>query len=98
MVQETFLLEVKPGDEQEFEKAFKKATVILSDADGCIHYELQRCMEKGNKYLVAIEWETVEHHTIIFKNTAAFQKMKALLGPFYQTIPQVEHYKKIELD
>ena len=95
MIQETFLLEVKPGMEEEYEIAFKKATVLLSSAKGCLGYELQRCIEKENKYLVSIKWETVEDHLIGFKSSTAFQEMKSLIGPYYLHTPQVEHYKQV---
>ncbi|MCM3764466.1 antibiotic biosynthesis monooxygenase [Neobacillus niacini] len=95
MVQETFFLEVKPGTQQEFEHAFKKAAVLMTTAKGFLGSELQRCVEQENKYLVCVHWETVEDHVIGFKNSPAFQKMKALIGPFYLHIPQAEHYRRI---
>ena len=95
MVQETFLLEVKSGTEQEFENAFKKAAALMSTAKGFLESELQRCVEQENKYLVCVQWETVEDHVIDFKKSPAFQEMKALIGPFYLHIPQSEHYKRI---
>ncbi|MCM3584794.1 antibiotic biosynthesis monooxygenase [Mesobacillus maritimus] len=96
MVQETFLLEVKPGTEQEFEQAFQKAAALVQSAKGCIGSELQRCLEQENKYLVAIEWETVEDHLVGFKNSPAFEEMKSLIGSYYLHLPQVEHYQKVK--
>ncbi len=97
MIQETFLLEVKPGREEEFELAFKKVTVLLTSANGYLGYELQRCLEKKNKYLVSIKWKTVEDHLIGFKSSTAFQEMKSLIGPYYLHTPQTEHYKQVIL-
>jgi heme-degrading monooxygenase HmoA len=95
MVQETFFLEVKPGSQQEFETAFKKVAGLLSTAKGFVGSELQRCVEQDNKYLVCVKWETVEDHVMAFKNSPAFQEMKALIGPFYLHVPQTEHYRLI---
>lgn len=97
MVQEIFMLEVKSGTERLFENAFHQATNIMQQAEGFLGAELRSCIEQGNKYLVAVSWETVEAHVNIFKNSLAFQEMKALLGAFYLTVPQVEHYKKVDL-
>lgn len=97
MIQEIFTLEVKPGTEVSFEKAFSQATNIMKQAEGFLGAQLQRCLEQQGKYLVAVSWESVEAHVNDFKNSAAFQEMKALLGPFYLTVPQVEHYKNVHV-
>jgi heme-degrading monooxygenase HmoA len=98
MVQETFLLEVQPGTEREFEHAFREATNILGPTKGYLGTELQRCIETENRYLVSIKWETVEDHMIGFKSSPAFEEMKALIGPYYFKPPIVEHYQKIDLE
>ena len=90
------MLEVKPGTEQSFENAFNLATNFMQQAEGFLGAELRRCIEQQNKYLVTVSWETVEAHVNGFKNSPAFQEMKALLGPFYLSIPKADHYKKIE--
>ncbi|WP_053363399.1 antibiotic biosynthesis monooxygenase [Bacillus sp. FJAT-27251] len=97
MVQETFLLEVKPGTEQDFEQAFQKAANLVHAAHGCLGSELKRCVEQENKYLVAIEWETVEDHVVHFKNSPAFEELKALIGPYYLHPPTVEHYQEVQI-
>ncbi|MCH6264456.1 MULTISPECIES: antibiotic biosynthesis monooxygenase family protein [Neobacillus] len=96
MVQEIMLIDVKPGTEQEFENAFKKAAVIVSSAKGCLGYELHRCMEQENKYLVFIKWETVEDHVTGFKNSTDYQEMKSLIGPYYLHVPHAGHYEKVD--
>ncbi|MFJ8065311.1 antibiotic biosynthesis monooxygenase family protein [Psychrobacillus sp. NPDC096426] len=97
MVQETMLLEVNPGTQKDFEFAFKKAAVFISQAKGCLGYEMQRCVENENKYLVMIKWETIEDHIIHFKNSEAFSEMKELIGPYYLNRPLVEHYEIVNL-
>ncbi|WP_067726923.1 antibiotic biosynthesis monooxygenase family protein [Oceanobacillus damuensis] len=95
MVQEIFMLEVKSGNEEEFEKAFKQATAFMTTAKGYNGAELNRCVEQQNKYLVSVSWNSVEDHVIDFKNTSEFEEMKKILGPFYLSVPKVQHYEKV---
>jgi heme-degrading monooxygenase HmoA len=77
---------------------FKKVTKLILSAKGCLGYELQRCIEQENKYLVLIKWKTVEDHLQDFKKSPGFEEMKALIGPFYLHVPQVEHYRMIDFN
>ena len=95
MVEEIFMLEVKPGTERSFENTFNESTNIMRQAEGFLGAELRGCIEQENKYLVTVSWN-VEAHVDGFKNSAAFQEMKALLSPFYLNLPQVEHYKYVK--
>ncbi|MFC4022310.1 antibiotic biosynthesis monooxygenase family protein [Oceanobacillus longus] len=95
MVQEIFMIHVKSGTEEEFEKAFKKATALLSTAKGYKGAEIKRCVEQRNKYLVSVSWKLVENHVIDFKNTPEFEEMKKILSPFYLSVPKVQHYEKV---
>ena len=65
MILEVAILDVKPNQEQEFEDAFKKAQKIISRMNGYISHQLQKCIEKNNRYLLLVNWETLEDHTIL---------------------------------
>ncbi|MGB1286994.1 MAG: antibiotic biosynthesis monooxygenase family protein, partial [Aggregatilineales bacterium] len=58
--------------------------------------ELQKCMEADNKYLLLVRWETLEAHTVGFRESAQYQDWKKLLHHFYEPFPVVEHYEKIQ--
>ncbi|MGM9986182.1 MAG: antibiotic biosynthesis monooxygenase family protein [Bacillaceae bacterium] len=95
MILEMAILQVKPGLYNEFEEAFKKASAFISSQKGYIHHELQLCLEKKGKYLLLVQWETLEDHTIGFRQSAYYQEWKKLLHHFYEPFPTVEHYKKV---
>ncbi|MBS4213818.1 antibiotic biosynthesis monooxygenase family protein [Neobacillus rhizophilus] len=97
MILEAAMLQVKPGMEQEFEGAFRKASTIISSMKGYIIHELQRCLEVEGKYLLLVQWETLEDHTVGFRESLEYQDWKKLLHHFYDPFPTVEHFKKVEL-
>ena len=59
MVLEVAILDVKSGREQEFEAAFGEAQKIISSMDGYVSHQLQKCIEKGNRYILLVNWQTI---------------------------------------
>ncbi len=95
MILEVAALDVRAGQEQAFEAAFAQAAPIIAASAGYISHELQRCLEKRNRYLLLVRWQTLEHHTQGFRGSAAYQDWKRLLHHFYDPFPTVEHYESI---
>ena len=97
MILEAAMLQVKRGMEAEFEATFRKASAIISSMEGYRSHELQRCLETEGKYLLLVEWATLEDHTIGFRQSKNYQEWKRLLHHFYEPFPTVEHFTKISL-
>ena len=97
MILEAAMLQVKQGKEKEYEEAFCKASTIISSMNGYISHELQRCMEVEGKYLLLVKWETLEDHTIGFRQSKEYQEWKKQLHHFYDPFPTVEHFERVFL-
>ena len=95
MIQELAILKIKPNKNQEFETAFKQASAIITNMPGYISHSLQKCLEVENQYLLLVNWQTLEDHTIGFRQSPEYQTWKELLHHFYDPFPTVEHYRKI---
>ena len=93
MILEVAILNVKSGLSLDFEKAFQKAQSIISSMKGYVSHELKKCMEHDDKYLLLVNWETIEDHEIGFRQSSEYQEWKTLLHHFYEPFPTVEHYK-----
>jgi heme-degrading monooxygenase HmoA len=92
MILESAVLDVKPGQAEQFEAAFREAQRIISASPGYVSHELQRCLEKPNRYLLLVRWRRLEDHTEGFRKSEPYQRWKALLHRFYDPFPVVEHY------
>lgn len=92
MILEMAILDVIPGQENEFESAFAKASGIISSMTGYVSHQLQLCLETQNRYLLLVYWETLEAHTVGFRGSEGYQEWKRLLHHFYDPFPIVEHY------
>ena len=96
MILEVAILDVIPGQDGEFQQAFVKAAPIISSMKGYVSHQLQRCVEKQNRFILLVNWETLEAHTIGFRGSDEYQKWKRLLHHFYDPFPTVEHYELIQ--
>ncbi|MDQ0243361.1 heme-degrading monooxygenase HmoA [Bacillus fengqiuensis] len=97
MILEAAMLQVKKGMENEFEETFKKASAIISSMNGYVNHTLHKCMEEQGKYLLLVNWETLEDHTVGFRGSKEYQEWKRLLHHFYDPFPVVEHFENINL-
>lgn len=88
MILEIATLDVIAGREAVFEKA---ALIIIS-MNGYISHQLQRCIENPSRYVLLVNWATLEDHTTGFRGSAQYEEWRALLHHFYDPFPVVEHY------
>jgi heme-degrading monooxygenase HmoA len=97
MILEVATLDVTPGMEEEFERAFALAQKIVEAMRGYISHELRHCIERENRYLLLVKWETLEDHTEGFRGSEEYQQWRTLLHHFYDPFPIVEHYSSVDL-
>ena len=94
MILEVAILNIKKGLSNEFVESFDKAQKIISSMKGYINHELKKCIEVEDKYILLVNWETIEDHEIGFRQSAQYQEWKNLLHHYYDPFPTVEHYKQ----
>ena len=97
MILEVAVLNVIPGQEDDFLKAFSKAKDIIASMAGYISHQLKRCIENTNQFILLVEWEKLTDHTEGFRQSKEYQQWKALLHHFYDPFPTVEHYESISI-
>lgn len=95
VITEHALLPVIPGREDEFELAFAEARSIITSMPGCRSLKLSRSIESRSTYLLLVEWEHLDDHTIGFRQSDQYQAWRALLHHFYEPFPLVEHFETV---
>jgi len=93
MILEIAILDIKPGLESDFEKSFLIAQKIISLMKGYISHELKKCLENKSRYVLLVKWDSLEDHTIGFRESKEYQEWKKLLHHYYDPCPTVEHYQ-----
>lgn len=96
MILEAAPLQVRPGQSEAFEAAFREAQSIISSMPGYLSHELQRCLEREGQYLLLVRWESVAAHEEGFRKSPGYQRWRELLHHFYEPFPTVLHFEAVD--
>jgi heme-degrading monooxygenase HmoA len=94
-VLEVATLDIRPGRNAEFERAFADARSIIAASPGFLGVELRHCVEHADRYLLLVRWATLADHTVGFRQGPDYPRWRALLHHFYDPFPEVEHYTQV---
>lgn len=95
MILEIAEFEIIAGKEESFEAGVREAVPLFQAAKGYRSIALNRAIEKPTTYRLLIEWETLEDHTVTFRNSEAFQKWRGLVGEYFAVAPRVDHSNSV---
>ena len=92
MILEVAHLHIKRGECAAFEAAFAMAAPIIVGMHGYVSHQIQRCLEDDHHYVLLVNWQTLEDHTVGFRGSTEYQQWRALLHHFYDPFPTVLHF------
>jgi heme-degrading monooxygenase HmoA len=92
MILETAILNVRPGEAERFPAAMREARPLIAATPGFASLALRPCLENPNRFLLLVEWESVEAHTVGFRQSDRYARWREMLHHFYDPFPTVEHY------
>ncbi len=93
MILELADIRIRPGTQLEFDVAIQRGVEqVISKAKGFSGYKINKGIESPERYILMIFWETLENHTVDFRESAAFQEWRTIVGPFFAAPPTVEHF------
>jgi heme-degrading monooxygenase HmoA len=95
VILEHALLPVAPIRHAEFEAAFAEARPLIAGMPGFRSLTLSRCIEDDGTYLLLVEWENLEDHTVGFRGSPEYQEWRRLLHSFYDPFPTVLHFEPV---
>jgi heme-degrading monooxygenase HmoA len=92
MILERAQIPVTEGEETAFEAAITQAKEVISQSPGFRSIQVFKGVERPSVYLLLIEWDTLEDHTVGFRESERFVRWRELIGPFFASPPEVEHF------
>lgn len=93
MILEVVDIRIQPGTQQAFTQAVATGVATcIAPAHGFVSYQLHAGIEKPERFLLQIVWQTLEDHTIGFRQSEAFSQWRSIVGPYFAEPPQVEHF------
>jgi heme-degrading monooxygenase HmoA len=94
MILEVADIRIQPGRQAAFDEAIKRGVEsAIAPSKGFCGYKINKGIESPERYLLMIFWETLENHTVDFRQSEAFAAWRAIVGPFFAQPPQVEHFE-----
>ncbi len=93
MILELADIRIHPGQQAAFDEAIQRGIKdVISKAKGFQGYKVNKGIESPERYILQIFWDTLENHTVDFRQSAAFADWRAIVGPFFAGPPTVEHF------
>jgi len=69
MILEAAILNVRPSQEEAFESAMRVARPLIAAKPGFESITVRRRVETPNRYLLLVMWQTLEAHTVGFRQS-----------------------------
>jgi heme-degrading monooxygenase HmoA len=93
MILEVADIRIQPGQEAAFDQAIQRGlNEVISQAQGFKGWKVNKGVESPQRYLLMIFWETLEDHTVHFRQGPLFAQWRAIVGPYFASPPSVEHF------
>ena len=96
MILEIADIRIAPGQNAAFEEAIQRGLdTVASQAAGFKGAKVNRGIESQERYILQIFWDTLEDHTVGFRQGPLFPAWRAIVGPFFAAPPVVEHFELV---
>ncbi len=96
MILEVADIRIHPGRQADFDAAIQRGlATVLSKAEGFVGARVQKGIESPERYLLMIEWQTLEAHTVGFRQGPLYPAWREIVGPFFAAPPTVEHFESL---
>ena len=93
MVLEVALIDVTDADG--FAAAYRGAREVLAGTPGCRSVRMTAGIESPKRFVLLVEWDSVEAHEVNFRQSPSFPEWRRLIGPYFASTPTVEHYADV---
>ena len=96
MILELADIRIHPGQNAAFEEAIERGLLsVIRQARGFQGFKVNRGVESRERYILQIFWDTLEDHTVGFRQSGAFAEWRAIVGPYFAAAPSVEHFELV---
>lgn len=94
MILELADLRIQPGQQAAFDEAIQRGlATVIGRAKGFRSFTVNKGIESPERYVLQIHWDTLEDHTVGFRESPLFAEWRAIVGPFFAAPPVVEHFR-----
>ena len=91
MVLEIAEFHIKPGSEDDFAAAYRKAVAQIESIEGFRSARMTGGIENPTRFALLVEWDTLQAHTVGFRESDAYPRWRELISPYFASVPTVAH-------
>lgn len=96
MILELADVRIHPGQNAAFEEAIQRGIATMAARtkgfQGC---KVNRGIESPERYILRAFWDTLEDHTVGFRQGPLYPEWLAIVRPFAAAPPAVEHFELV---
>ena len=92
MITEIATFQAIPGKEEDFAQGILQGIAVIGRDPGCRAVSVQRCIEDPARFLLVVQWESLEAHTEGFRKSPHFAGYRSHINGLFLDSPVVHHY------
>jgi heme-degrading monooxygenase HmoA len=78
-----------------FEAAYLEVREVIQSAPGCRSVRMTHGIEDPNRFVLLVEWDSVEAHETNFRTTDRFVTWRGAISPFFAQPPLMQHFTDV---
>ncbi|MGL4465126.1 MAG: putative quinol monooxygenase [Planctomycetia bacterium] len=97
MVNEYVRYRIPPDSQAAFVSDYERAGEFLRASPVCLGYDMSRCEEDGECYILRIMWTSTADHLNVFRKSEQFRGFLPLVRPYIGHKEEMRHYEPTPL-
>jgi heme-degrading monooxygenase HmoA len=73
----------------------REGLAYIAATPGFRSARVTRGVESPTRFVLLIEWDSLEAHTVGFRESENFARWRSVVGPFFDGTPRVEHFDDV---
>ena len=96
MITEIAEFKIRPEDRTAFLEAINRAAVAyLAKSEGYLGHSIYASQESPGRVVLQVQWHLWKPTPWAFASRPAFTQWREVIGPFFQSPPNVEHFDDV---
>ena len=95
MIVELAIIRAQAGQAEAMRRGLQAARAVISQAQGYRGSVFHQGIEDPQRFILRIEWDSVEAHMHVFREGPLFPQWRSHFGQFIDGTPDVSHYEVI---
>ncbi len=93
MVTEIAIFTAARGKEEALGQGIIRGLEAIRQHPECISAKVSRCIEQNGRYMLSVEWTSLEAHIKDFRSGPLFPQWRSHIAGLFEGTPEVFHYE-----